>query len=246
MDRNEGIWAYSNTGTKAHAFVQTDDNGNRRAMCRATIVRSESAIFHRKTDLVGTCTRCATLACAMYDRAEASMAPATEAHDLGHVAQVAETPADETDPAPELPVGARIVARNGEFGTVTEGQRGRVTTKNHPNYGLAYVSVLLDGVGTRLPRRSRLFVEELTNLDALHAEALETDAEETAKGTPAPVEPSTPQRWRYTADLKADGSVSRIGGYVTAPTRLRALYEVRNAHKTDGTYIHDLILTPLN
>jgi len=231
MDRNEGIWAYSNTGTKAHAFVQTDDNGNRRAMCRATLVRSESAIFHRKTDLVGTCTRCATLADAMYDRAESSMAPATEAHDLGHVSPVAEERTAATS------------RRNREFADYVVKAR-RLETEERT------------AVECDCPRRFAKTPSPLGRdlharncaifIDALHAEALEMDAEETAKVTPAPVEPSTPQRWRYTADLKADGSVSRIGGYVTAPTRLRALYEVRNAHKTDGTYIHDLILTPLN
>ena len=324
MDRNEKIWAYSNTGTKAHAFVQAwkDKDGKEssnylRALCRGTIARHADATFVGKQFVVGHCTRCVTLAEEMYDRAEASMEPATETHDLGYVAMVNEvktvdtltddardrlqdefdaavarnqagpccdhatmyhgaqgcdlcecsTPRDatpahgglaapaatETDPAPEFPVGTRIATKYEGVGTVVDGDRGRVKNPDHPNYGLAYVTVLFYGRGTQPRHRSRVFVASLTNLDALHAEALETDAEETAKVTPAPVEPSTPMRWRYTADLMSTDPgkplTSRIGGYVTAPTWVAARARVRDIYRgtqTTAYVLDDLILTPLN
>ena len=254
MDRNEKIWAYSSTGTKTHAFVQAwrDKDGKEstnhlRALCRGTIARHKESTFIAHPEVIGVCGACEKKAEEMYARAEASMEPATETHDLGYVAPVQE-PADEADPAPEFPVGTRVATKYEGVGTVVDGDRGRVKNPNHPNYGLVYVTVLFYGRGTQPRHRSRVFVASLTNLDALHAEALETDAEETAKVTPAPVEPATPMRWRYTADLMSTDPgkplTSRIGGYVTAPTRLRAVREIREAHS--GGYLDDLILTPLN
>jgi hypothetical protein len=93
VDRNEKIWALSNTGTKMHAFVQVwkDKDGNEsanhlRALCRGTIARSADATFTSANYAIGVCPRCEKLAEAMWDRAEASMQPATEAQDLGYVA----------------------------------------------------------------------------------------------------------------------------------------------------------------
>lgn len=110
VDRNEKIWAYSNTGTRAHAFVQAwKDNGwsqsgnHLRAMCRGTIARHENSLFYSKSDMAGICTRCETLATAVWDRAEASMQPATEAQDLGYEAhaEVVETQQPDWDAVDE-------------------------------------------------------------------------------------------------------------------------------------------------
>ena len=100
MDRSEKIWAWANTGTKIHGFVQnwTDKDGNesknfKRALCRKSIARNADGIFVGLDVLNATasiCTRCLELAEAMWDRAEASMMPATEAHDLGYVSPVDE------------------------------------------------------------------------------------------------------------------------------------------------------------
>lgn len=93
VDRNEKIWAWSNTGNTIHAFVSPAGDGKLRAMCRKTILRNSDAVFNGKYDTsypTYLCTRCMKLATAMWDRAEASMEPATEAHDLGYVAPVDE------------------------------------------------------------------------------------------------------------------------------------------------------------
>lgn len=90
---NDKIWAYSNTGNLAHAFVApwTDKDGNEssehlRAMCRKTIARHAFGSFNeRKHMLLGLCANCVKLADAMHDRYDASLEPATEAHDLGYV-----------------------------------------------------------------------------------------------------------------------------------------------------------------
>ena len=100
VDRNEKIWTWSNTGTKIHAFVAPwkDKDGNEssnhlRAMCRGTIARHKDTPFAGLNNMVSAfaCPRCVTLANAMWDRAEASMEPATEAHDRGYVAPVNKT-----------------------------------------------------------------------------------------------------------------------------------------------------------
>ncbi|HSX97879.1 MAG TPA: hypothetical protein VLG91_10885, partial [Streptomyces sp.] len=91
MDRNEKVWAYSNTGMRMHAFVQTIEGGGfKRAVCRSSILRNMDAIFVNWGEAHSVCPRCAKLMEAMYARAEASMQPATEADDLGYVAPVEE------------------------------------------------------------------------------------------------------------------------------------------------------------
>lgn len=79
VDRNEKIWAWSNTGNTIHAFVSPAGDGKLRAMCRKTILRNSDAVFNGKYDTsypTYLCTRCMKLATAMWDRAEASMEPA--------------------------------------------------------------------------------------------------------------------------------------------------------------------------
>lgn len=120
VDRNEKIWAYSNTGVRAHAFVQAwaDKDGKQstnhlRAMCRGTIARHADSLWHSKSDMAGICTRCETLANAMWDRAEASMQPATETVTVQ--GQPAETLADaQAIVVQELRAAASIDAAHAE------------------------------------------------------------------------------------------------------------------------------------
>jgi hypothetical protein len=261
MDRNEKVWAYSNTGTKAHAFVQVwkDKDGNEstqhlRALCRGTIARHKDSIFASKDTLQIRCPNCEKKFDAMHDRAEASMAP------VNPYDQVCE--GIEPEVAPELPAGTRV-AYGKVTGTVSYGERGCVTAPNHPNYGLTYVTVLLDRKdGLKLPRR--LFVEELTNMDALHAEALEMDAEETAKAQDAwddhenshveyladkltaKAEAETLPRWRYEGyrrDAITGYALSRISGYVNASSGHRARYALDAMFEERGVRL-DVLVTP--
>jgi hypothetical protein len=103
VDRNEKIWAYGATanGTRMHAFVETGSQGTKRAMCRKNIERAASTPFVGHESADSFCTRCMKLAVAMWDRAEASMAPSQdvdpqayadhfETDDLSYVAPVAD------------------------------------------------------------------------------------------------------------------------------------------------------------
>ncbi|AKA61733.1 hypothetical protein SEA_YDN12_66 [Streptomyces phage YDN12] len=107
MNSNTDVFAPSNTGTKAHAFLGSRGakDGNLRAACRVTIQRSVSATFvslDRARKFYSVCDSCVKLFRAAEDRAEASMQPATEAHDLGYVAPVderTETPQQDAKPA---------------------------------------------------------------------------------------------------------------------------------------------------
>ncbi|AWN08425.1 hypothetical protein SEA_SALETE_65 [Streptomyces phage Salete] len=103
---NTDVFAPSNTGTKAHAFLGSRGakDGNLRAACRVTIQRSISATFislDRARKFYSVCDTCVKLFLAAEDRAEASMQPATEAHDFGYVAPVDER--TETEPADAAP-----------------------------------------------------------------------------------------------------------------------------------------------
>lgn len=107
---NEDVFAPSNTGTKAHAFLgaRGAKPGNLRAACRVTIQRGTDATFvslDRARKFYSVCDNCVKLYAEAEARAEASMLPATEAHDLGYVAPVDErtevVPATEQKPAAE-------------------------------------------------------------------------------------------------------------------------------------------------
>lgn len=269
VDRNEKIWAFSNTGTKMHAFVQLAGEGRKRAMCRSTIARNADATFTTANHAVGVCPRCEKLAQAMWDRAEASMQPATEAQDLGYVAPAGKftdtqrnsmqdafdaavaasqvgtviegTPVIDddhaealktnskraNDPAPEFPAGTRVALSNGWHGTVLEEDRGvlsNILTNKRPQ---PYVRVAVDqqpGVGYH-PATLLKVTSYLTNLDALHAEALEMDAAETPK----------PQRFHYRAVLATSGGtpLDGIEGYINAIDRDAAEVALQERYQTD-------------
>jgi hypothetical protein len=287
VDRNEKIWTLSNTGTKMHAFVQVwkDKDGNEhadhlRAMCRGTIARSADTRFmSRDETYAGVCPRCEKLAEAMWDRAEASMQPATEAsmqpvteasmqpateaQDRGYVApagKFTDTQRDSmqdafdaavavsqgvavieddhadalktnskraNDPAPEFPAGTRVALSNGWHGTVLEEDRGvlsNILTNKRPQ---PYVRVAVDqqpGVGYH-PATLLKVTSSLTNLDALHAEALEMDAAETPE----------PQRFHYRAVLATSGGtpLDGIEGYINAIDRDAAEDALKERYQTD-------------
>lgn len=89
------VWAPSNTGTKAHAFLGSRGakEGNLRAVCRTTIQRSTDATFvdqPRARKFYTLCDNCVKLYAEAEARADHSMRPATEADDLGYVAPVDE------------------------------------------------------------------------------------------------------------------------------------------------------------
>jgi hypothetical protein len=96
------VFAPSNTGTKAHAFLGSRGAkpGNLRAACRVTIQRAATGTtfisLDRARKFYSVCDNCVKLYAEAEARAEASMQPATEADDLGYVA-----PVDERAEAPQ-------------------------------------------------------------------------------------------------------------------------------------------------
>lgn len=174
--RTEKVWALSNTGTKVHAFKA--EEGGYVALCRSTIKRSGLANFRaydEKYSPAAPCTRCEKLFLAACDREEASMEPVQERHDVEYVA-----PVDERNEAPAA--GTRVAT---PYGTgVVQTERG-VVSHDHPNHGKTWVSVMLD---KGLTRRHRVFVDDLTDLDDLHRQAIVTNVSESLKAARA-VEP---------------------------------------------------------
>lgn len=87
------VWEYSNTGTKAHAFLRVTADGRRAAACRTSITRNANARFAMRGVFgAAVCGSCVKLHNAYLDRVAASMEPATEAQDLGHVHVETEQP----------------------------------------------------------------------------------------------------------------------------------------------------------
>ena len=127
------VFAPSNTGTKAHAFLGSRGAkpGNLRAACRVTIQRSTDSTFvslDRARKFYTVCDNCVKLYKAAEDRADNSMQPATEADDLGYVAPVderTEQPQPERTPVPEQHADLST-----EDGTVTLG-RDTLTRRGH-------------------------------------------------------------------------------------------------------------------
>ena len=164
---NDKIWAYSNTGNLAHAFVAPwiDRFGNKsddhlRAMCRKTIDRSAYTLFQeRKRMLLGLCANCVKLADAMHDRYDASLEPATEAHDLGYFPTGdADSLGNEQRKRLQAGFDAAVAAHHASPAAET------VTIQGQPVETLADAEAML-------VRELRAEVQ-----DAAHAEALEMDA----------------------------------------------------------------------
>jgi len=129
------VFAPSNTGTKAHAFLGSRDAkpGNLRAACRSTIQRSVSTAFvslDTARKVYSVCESCVKLYLAAEDRAEASMRPATEAYDLGYVAPVDERTEAPQPAAEATPVPEQHADLSTEDGTVTLG-RDTLTRRGH-------------------------------------------------------------------------------------------------------------------
>lgn len=135
------VFAPSNTGTKAHAFLgaRGAKDGNLRAACRVTIQRSVSATFTSLANarkFYSVCESCVKLYAEAEARAEASMQPATEAHDLGYVAPVDERTepksAAEVVPLPHRPGKVTLCAECKAAGHIicTEPQHADLSTKD--------------------------------------------------------------------------------------------------------------------
>jgi len=129
------VFAPSNTGTKAHAFLGSRDAkpGNLRAACRSTIQRSVSAAFvslDTARNVYSVCDSCVKLYLAAEDRADNSMRPATEVDDLGYVAPVDERTEAPQPAAEATPVPEQHADLSTEDGTVTLG-RDTLTRRGH-------------------------------------------------------------------------------------------------------------------
>lgn len=218
---SDKIWAYSNTGNLAHAFVQnwTDKDGNEssehlRAMCRKTITRHAFTRYEeRKNMFLGLCANCVKLADAMHDRYDASLEPATEAHDLGYV-PTGDADSLDNEQRERLQAGfdAAVSARHASPAAET------VTIQGQP------VETLADAE-SMLVRELRAEVQ-----DAAHAEALEMDAAGEAL-TAAHADAMTllergtePVRWHYLAHRQTSQGafLGVISGYVTYPAEVDA------------------------
>jgi len=129
------VFAPSNTGTKAHAFLGSRDAkpGNLRAACRSTIQRSVSTAFvslDTARNVYSVCDSCVKLYLAAEDRADNSMRPATEVDDLGYVAPVDERTEAPQPAAEATPVPEQHADLSTEDGTVTLG-RDTLTRRGH-------------------------------------------------------------------------------------------------------------------
>lgn len=211
---NDKIWAYSNTGNLAHAFVQVwaDKDGvehpdHLRAMCRKTIARPAFGPFNeRKNMLLGLCVNCVKLADARQARIQDADQPPTEADDLGYV---------PTGDADSLDNEQREGLQAGFDAAVAAHQAAETVT-----IGGQPVETLADAE-TRLVQELRAEA-----LDAAHAEALEMDAAGEAL-TAAHADALTllepeaePIRWYYRAYRQTlhgafPGVLGVLEGYVT-------------------------------
>lgn len=231
---DEKIWAYASKGVTAHAFIAlwADKNGKEsadylRAVCRSTIVHHVGLSRSVKDAAINVCGTCEMKlaafekeAAALYDQAVAAMR-------------------DEI--APEFPAGTRVVSECGVTGTV-QNLRGNVTARNHLNYGMPFVEIQTDSTPMH-PRgvRRRRLVSSLTNLDALHAEALEMDELETAM-----VAAGEPQRFHYRAVLATTGGtpLDGIEGYINALDRDVAEAMLQERYQTDLIRLTSLRINP--
>lgn len=135
MNSNDNrVFAPSNTGTKAHAFLGSRGakEGNLRAACRTTIQRKAvGTTFFTQAEAetrFTLCDNCVKLYAAAEARAESSMQPATEADDLGYV-----TPVDGRTEAPQpaCTMGERPAERR-ETATTTEAPQPAAGTEADP------------------------------------------------------------------------------------------------------------------
>lgn len=172
--RNEEIWAYSGTGTKVHAFVgDASYEIHNRALCNKRITRTKGSLFEslkvKQRRVSPICSSCLKKAEEMWDRAEASM-QAVNPYDQVCEGVVTEEGAarvaeDKPKPVPadmnrELLRQAQIVAE--------------VTRELFPK-SVRTVSQLPDELAVLDALNGQVV------MDALHAEAIEMDAVETAK-----------------------------------------------------------------
>lgn len=191
---NDEIWAYSNTGNLAHAFVQVwaDKDGNEssnhlRAMCRKTIARHAFTRYQeRKHMLLGLCANCVKLADAMHDRYDASLEPATEAHDLGYV-PTGDADSLDNEQRERLQAGfdAAVAAHQAVQAAVTPElvTIGKLAAETLADAQALLVQELRAERSQSVAAVTSRVVEQhrVETLDAAHAEALEMDETETLR-----------------------------------------------------------------
>ncbi|MEU1506465.1 hypothetical protein [Kitasatospora sp. NPDC005748] len=108
------VWAYSNTGTLAHAMLKTAANGRLVAACRSTITREADARLHVAEDVSGRlCKSCETRWNAHLARVERSMQPLQpcESFEVYGAAPVEAAGEAETVVQPETTTTTRTIYR---------------------------------------------------------------------------------------------------------------------------------------
>lgn len=180
MDDNK-VWAFSNTGTRSHAFVATAGLGRRRAMCSARVERAETSIFKTfdwaKVNL--PCGKCQTLYLAMVARAEASMEPVNPYDQVCEGVVTSEGAARVADDKPLPPGMNRELLRQAK--AVQEAHKRLFPVE------VAQTNELNERtIDAAMPTRPDMnAVTEAPDspavLDALHKEALEEDDRRTAE-----------------------------------------------------------------
>lgn len=252
MDRNEKIWAAANTGTKVHGYVQISDiitgGGFKRALCRKTTLREVGARFVRLDQVpFGVCTRCRKLAEAMWARAEASMQPATEAHDLGYAEPVGNQTGDVIEEA-----HAEALTEDGE--QTAEAVLAWLSETSTSDMDAPHAEDrVADKVKARITGRKPL------DMDALHAEALAEDLSRTLRelvkihGAAAvdrtleqvSDENEPPARWYYRARrvTRPGEFLGVVEGYVTAPDASTAEKRVRAEREAPAHLLTDFFIS---
>ncbi|MFD8315938.1 hypothetical protein [Kitasatospora purpeofusca] len=112
------VWAYSNTGTLAHAFLRRTADGRLQAACRRSITRNADATVYQSEDISGRlCTNCDTQWNAHLARVERSMQPLQPCESVEVYGAAPETvdrtPAVQPEPATDTQNPGRYVVAIG-------------------------------------------------------------------------------------------------------------------------------------
>lgn len=220
VDRNEKIWAESNTGTRMHAFVQSGTDGNLRAMCRSTIERSTGARYVGKDEAFLICSRCVKLAVAMWNRAEASMEQADPYSDGFHT--VDETTADANRETEKKPV-AISADMNRELL-----RQARAVAEAH----------------------KRLFPSDIdaTHAEALEMDAAGEALTAAHRDAMTLLEPEEkPKRWHYECHVVNTDNrfLAKYRGYMTDTQAIRVERRVRDIYGTpSGRHLTNFVIRP--
>jgi hypothetical protein len=92
------VWAYSNTGNLAHAFLRRTADGRLQAACRSSITRNADATVYQSEDISGRlCGNCETRWNAHLARVERSMQPLQPCESFEVYGAAPEQPAEEAN-----------------------------------------------------------------------------------------------------------------------------------------------------